>query len=44
MFSALGVYLAIRMIKHAEGSDEAKKEKEEKSVIPNVTDIGQSRK
>ena len=25
MFSALGVYLAIRMIKHAEGSDEAKK-------------------
>ena len=45
MFSALGVYFAIRMIKHAEGSDEAKKEeKEEKSVIPNVTDIEQGRK
>jgi hypothetical protein len=42
MFSALGVYFAIRMIKHAEGSDETKKE--EKSLIPNVTDIEQSRK
>ena len=45
MFSALGVYFAIRMIKHAEGGDETKKDaKEEKSVIPNVTDIEQSRK
>ena len=45
MFSALGVYFAIRMIKHAEGSDEAKKEKEEeKSVIPSVTDLEQGRK
>jgi hypothetical protein len=45
MFSALGVYFAIRMIKHAEGSDEAKKEKkEEKGVIPSITDLEQGRK
>ena len=43
MFSALGVYFAIRMIKHAEGGDESKKE-EDKSVIPNVTDLEQGRK
>ncbi len=44
MFSALGVYFAIRMIKHAEGGDEAKKEKEEKSAIPSITDLEQGRK
>ena len=44
-FSAIGVYIAMKMIKHAEWGAETKKEKEEeKSVIPNVTDIEQSRK
>ena len=32
MFSALGVYFAIRMIKHAEGSDAGKKKKKKRKV------------
>jgi len=40
--SAIGVYIAMKMIKHAEGGAETKKE--ENNVIPDGTDIGQSRK